>query len=99
MGASETVFTVKTPGITSRPLLYALNPWNYAKYFAAGTGPLTMPAGGCEAVGFLRSGMSNRTAPDVQLSFLSLHAGSDLGTMFADSLNLNREQVGRKWNF
>jgi choline dehydrogenase len=91
VGISETTFLVKEP-ITFRPLLYAANPYGYWQYLTTGRGPLSAPSG-FENLGFIRSGMTNRTAPDILFHHLSLHFGSDLGLLYADALNLNQDQV------
>ena len=90
VGHGET-FTVKQP-ISYNPILHAVNPVDYARYFFTGRGPLSSP-GGLEKVGFLRTGRNNETWPDIQMLHLALHFGTDLGNCYASIHNLNREQV------
>ena len=90
VGHGET-FSVSRP-VTYNPLLHAANPLNYARYFVTGGGPLSSP-GGLENVGFLRTGRSNETWPDIQMLHAALHFGTDLGNGYASIHNLNREQV------
>ena len=90
VGHAET-FAVRRP-VSYNPLLYAVNPVDYARYFVAGRGPLSSP-GGLENVGFLRTGRNNETWPDIQLLHAALHFGTDLGNGYASIHNLNREQV------
>ena len=90
VGHAET-FAVRRP-VSYNPLLYAVNPVDYARYFVTGRGPLSSP-GGLENVGFLRTGRNNETWPDIQLLHAALHFGTDLGNGYASIHNLNREQV------
>ena len=90
VGHAET-FAVRRP-VSYNPLLYAVNPVDYARYLVTGRGPLSTP-GGLENVGFLRTGRDNETWPDIQLLHAALHFGSDLGNGYASIHNLNREQV------
>lgn len=92
-GLGEVVFTTEQP-VSFNVMRLFLNPVTAFQYIFQRKGPLTSLSG-AEALGFVKSGLSNATWPDLELLLLSFHPAIEGGLTYRSTLNMNSKQFSQ----
>ena len=75
-------------GVAYNPFLYTANPLTYIQWKTSKTGPLAA-AIGMEGNAFVRTKYAPDNWPDIQIAFVSSHAGFDGGTVYKEFLGIS----------
>ena len=94
VGTGEMIFTVDKPHQVMNPLKQFVDPMNMLKYLISGTGPLASPSL-YEALGFINTGLSNNSWPDVEFQLTGAHIAIDGGLVYRGLVGLSDEQFER----